>query len=151
MEGAGMTVDTSRERVEGLARVHDIGAQSYGDDNDAGLIALASTTAATLRALLAERDAARAACAQWQRAAEEHGGRYWEARYRDEAASASTAYARGAKAMREACVSKGTRAWPRAHTYASENADIYRAQDHAVSVVIDAIAALPLPEPEDKQ
>jgi tRNA threonylcarbamoyladenosine modification (KEOPS) complex Cgi121 subunit len=30
-------------------------------------------------------------------------------------------------------------AWPRAHTYASENADLYRAQDHAVSRVITAI------------
>ncbi len=33
------------------------------------------------------------------------------------------------------------KAWPRAHTYASENAETYRAQDHAVSKVVAAIRA----------
>jgi hypothetical protein len=127
MEGAGMSdVDTSRDRVEGLARVHDIGAHSYGDDNDAGLIALASTTAATLRALLAERDAARAEVAE--------------------------AFARGAEAMRERAAHA---AWERG-AWACNEMDSDSAIDrmHAqprmdmANEIRAAIRALPLPEPE---
>lgn len=44
--------------------------------------------------------------------------------------------------MIEKCALSAESAWPRAHTYASENADIYRAQDHAVRTVIKAIRSL---------
>lgn len=39
----------------------------------------------------------------------------------------------------EECAKAAERAWPRAHTYASENADLYAGQDHAVRVVVKAI------------
>lgn len=42
----------------------------------------------------------------------------------------------------EECIRAGEKAWPHAHTYASENADLYIAQDRAVKRVIDAIRAL---------
>lgn len=42
---------------------------------------------------------------------------------------------------REACITASRHAWPKAHTYASENADMYRAQDHAVERVLSAISA----------
>jgi TolB-like protein len=42
----------------------------------------------------------------------------------------------------EACVRRAERAWPPAHTYASENADIYRAQDHAARTIVKAIREL---------
>jgi len=125
-----MTVDTSREAVEMIAANMDALEHHMGEG-----------AAATLRALLAERDAARAACAQWKRAAEEHGGRYWEARYRDEAASASTAFARGAEAMRERAAG------------AAEHASVFYwtdPADHAENIAA-AIRALPLPGPEDKR
>lgn len=62
--------------------------------------------AALLRALLRERDEARAQSRMWQEACGEHGGRYWEARCRDaeaarDAAEAALATAR-ADALREA-------------------------------------------------
>jgi hypothetical protein len=44
--------------------------------------------------------------------------------------------------MIEQCAAAAEKAWPRAHTYASENADIYRGQDHAVSTVVKAIRSL---------
>ena len=34
-------------------------------------------------------------------------------------------------------------AWPRAHTYASENADLYIAQDHVRDTIIEAIKDQP--------
>jgi len=140
-------VDTSRDRVEGLARLHDIAAQSYGDDNDAGLIALASTTAATLRALLAERDAARAqvaierdtvhtltvdvaaafargAEAMRERAAEDTDcGCAWRAEVMDQLAKHGERRARGVCALSDACL----------------------------ALQAAAIRALPLPGPEDKR
>lgn len=47
-----------------------------------------------------------------------------------------------AKAERERCIAAGQKAWPKAHTYASENADMYRAQDHAAATVLAVIRAL---------
>ena len=47
----------------------------------------------------------------------------------------------------EACALCAERAWPRAHTYASENADIYVAQDRAVQRVVDAIRGLAIKTP----
>jgi tRNA threonylcarbamoyladenosine modification (KEOPS) complex Cgi121 subunit len=44
----------------------------------------------------------------------------------------------------EECAKAAEKAWPRAHTYASENADLYRGQDHAVRMVVEAIRALAL-------
>lgn len=42
----------------------------------------------------------------------------------------------------EECAKAAEKAWPRAHTYASENAEAYVAQDHAVATVVKAIRAL---------
>lgn len=42
---------------------------------------------------------------------------------------------------RKACVAAIRKECPRAHTYASENADLYRAQDHMVDMAIAAIRA----------
>jgi hypothetical protein len=58
----------------------------------------------------------------------------------NEAASAlARALADAEKRGMERAAEIAKMAWPRAHTYASENADLYRAQDHAVSRVITAI------------
>lgn len=48
----------------------------------------------------------------------------------------------------EECAKAAERAWPPAHTYASENADLYRGQDHAVKTVVKAIRALAVPSPD---
>lgn len=45
-------------------------------------------------------------------------------------------------AVIEECAKAAEKAWPRAHTYASENADLYRGQDHAVRTAVKAIRAL---------
>jgi len=50
----------------------------------------------------------------------------------------------------EECAKAAEKAWPRAHTYASENADIYQGQDHAVATVVKAIRALAHPSQEGK-
>ena len=55
-----------------------------------------------------------------------------------------------AEGMREAA-GIARKAWPRAHTYASENADMYHAQDYAVERVIAAIlAAIPKEPSHDR-
>lgn len=46
------------------------------------------------------------------------------------------------RAERERCLAAGGKAWPKAHTYASENAELYRAQDEAARRVLAAIRAL---------
>lgn len=46
------------------------------------------------------------------------------------------------EAVIEECAAKAEASWPRAHTYASENADLYRAQDHARDCIVRAIRAL---------
>lgn len=48
-------------------------------------------------------------------------------------------------AIIEECAKVAEKAWPRAHTYASENADLYAAQDHAVQTAVKAIRALAAP------
>lgn len=53
-------------------------------------------------------------------------------------------------AIIEECARAAEKAWPRAHTYASENADIYRGQDHAVRTVVKAIRALSNSSPVGK-
>lgn len=58
-----------------------------------------------------------------------------------DAALAAVIPAIQAEALERAAVA-GRKAWPKAHTYASENADMYRAQDHAVETVLAAIRAL---------
>jgi hypothetical protein len=143
-------VDTSRERVEGLARVHDIGAQSYGDDNDAGLIALAATTAATLRALLAERDAAREECDELKAdlLAENDAVRFAEDFAR---AQVSAAYARGAEAMRERAAEMVTAIANGDHEiWRRENGGLALTSVIVLDLLPDAIRDLPLPDPEDK-
>jgi hypothetical protein len=60
------------------------------------------------------------------------------------------AYKAGAEAMRRAAMAACVLAGPPAHTYASENAEIYRAQDTMRDRCVDAIRALPLPKMEDK-
>lgn len=60
----------------------------------------------------------------------------WPGDYRDE--RVSLAWAAWRAGMREAA-DVARRALPRAHTYASENADRYRAQDDARDVVVGAI------------
>lgn len=53
--------------------------------------------------------------------------------------------ARVAAAQREGieqALETARKSWPRAHTYASENADLYRTQDRAVDHVLAAIRAL---------
>ena len=102
--------DISAEAVENIAIRHALNGRPE--------------TAATLRALRAALDAARIEAA-WQ----EDGRRYWEARYRDEAAlnenlaainekmkaerdaADATGYARGARARRatSTCTSSSTR------------------------------------------
>jgi hypothetical protein len=42
----------------------------------------------------------------------------------------------------EKCARAAEKAWPRAHTYASENADVYRGQDRAVRTVVKVIRGL---------
>ena len=42
----------------------------------------------------------------------------------------------------EECAKAAEKAWPRAHTYASENADLYYGQDHAVRTAVKAIRGL---------
>lgn len=42
----------------------------------------------------------------------------------------------------EECARAAEKAWPRAHTYASENADLYHGQDHAVRTAVKAIREL---------
>ena len=39
----------------------------------------------------------------------------------------------------EEAIRVAERAWPQAHTYASENADLYRAQDDVRDRIIDAL------------
>ena len=90
-------VDTSAEAVEAMARTHDLvrftlGMRSPEHDE----------TAALLRALLRERDEARAQSRMWQEACGEHGGRYWEARCRDAEAARDTAEAALATARADA-------------------------------------------------
>ena len=46
---------------------------------------------------------------------------------------------------RERCIAAAERCFPKAHTYASENADLYRAQDDALRVIVAAIRAKPNP------
>lgn len=45
-------------------------------------------------------------------------------------------------AIIEECARAAEKAWPFAHTYASENAGLYRGQDHAVQTVVKAIRGL---------
>jgi hypothetical protein len=59
-------IDTSAEAVERLAAFHALSVQRYDADEESGLRACAHMTAATLRALLAERDAERVAREHWQ-------------------------------------------------------------------------------------
>lgn len=47
----------------------------------------------------------------------------------------------------EECAKAAEKAWPRAHTYASENAEYYEGQDHAVRTVVEAIRALSVSSP----
>jgi hypothetical protein len=65
-------------------------------------------------------------------------------------AEREAAYQAGAEAMRRAAMAACVLAGPPAHTYASENAEIYRAQDTMRDRCVDAIRALPLPKMEDK-
>jgi hypothetical protein len=63
-------------------------------------------------------------------------------------AERDAAYERGAADMRERAAAAAQMALGgRAHTYASENADIYRAQDHALHQASATIRALPLVQP----
>lgn len=39
----------------------------------------------------------------------------------------------------ELAIDRATRAWPRAHTYASENADAYRAQDKVRDTIVKSL------------
>ena len=55
------------------------------------------------------------------------------------------AWRAGWREAQDAAAKASRKAWPRAHTYASENADIYIAQDHAVDRVIGAIRAMEPP------
>jgi hypothetical protein len=153
--------DTSREAVEMLAEQHDGSDPTNAD----GLRDWHRDTAATLRALLAERDAAR------QHVESERDIVHMLMTQRDalqarlRAASLDrlaandapllgleAAYQAGAEAMRRAAMAACVLAGPPAHTYASENAEIYRAQDTMRDRCVDAIRALPLPTPkmEDK-
>jgi hypothetical protein len=56
--------DTSAEAVERLAAFHALSVDRYCAEEESGLKACAHMTAATLRALVAERDAARAEAAR---------------------------------------------------------------------------------------
>jgi hypothetical protein len=60
----------------------------------------------------------------------------WPGDYRDE--RVSLAWAAWLAGMTEAA-GVARRAFPRAHTYASENADRYRAQDDARDVIVGAL------------
>jgi hypothetical protein len=51
-------------------------------------------------------------------------------------------YRAGYKAGLDAAIEAATKATPRAHTYASENADIYRAWDDGAETAINAIKAI---------
>lgn len=63
--------------------------------------------------------------------------------FEDHALAAIAAVApRIQQAERERCLAAGGKAWPKAHTYASENAELYRAQDEAARRVLAAIRAL---------
>lgn len=53
-------------------------------------------------------------------------------------------------AVVERCAKVGEKAWPRAHTYASENADLYRGQDHAAQAVVKAVRALAVTRPNNQ-
>lgn len=88
-------LDTSAEAGEALAR------RLGGVPLDM-TVAEFDEAAALLRALLRERDEARAQSRMWQEACGEHGGRYWEARCRDAEAARDTAEAALATARADA-------------------------------------------------
>jgi hypothetical protein len=151
--------DTSRKAVEMRAQQHD-GTSAIIP----GVVgAWCRETADLLRALVDERDEARQHVESerdivrmllTQRAALEAGLR---AASLDRLAAndapllgAEAAFAAGAEAMRRAAMAACVLAGPPAHTYASENAEIYRAQDTMRDRCVAAIRALPLPKMEDK-
>jgi hypothetical protein len=110
------------------------------------------------RALLARAEAAERAAARWKRGAEEHGGRYWEARYRDEAEAAKTAHAAGfragAEAMREAAAQDADCGCPeRDAVLAAKPKSAARWQacgrEPCGALTAADIRALPLPEPQE--
>lgn len=62
------------------------------------------------------------------------------------------AFRAGAEAMRRAVLKHRANAWPEGqYSPTSENAELYRAQDHAVRKAWAEIAVMPLPQPPGDQ
>jgi hypothetical protein len=138
-----MTVDTSRERVEGAAFLAGIASDMSLDD----LRRLFVETAQLATALLAERDAARLEVSIYQRIE------------RGVIERVDRAYRAGAEAMRERAIAKLRVHAKQAHERASyirrelsasqteEAADLNQ-RGWKFDLAAQIVAALPLPEPE---